>query len=87
MEKCNWCGRETDKGIYYGHKWYSSSFYCSNRCLNRAINSGIERPGGKSHSYSLLERIMGFIILASIAIPVIGAILDAIINSIVNLFK
>ncbi len=86
MEKCNWCGREVQNGVYYG-KGLFPSFYCSNRCLNRAIHSGMEKPGGKAHSASPVERFMIRLALIAFAIPVLAAILDAIINAISNLFK
>ena len=90
MGKCNWCGREAKSGIYYG-KGLFPTFYCSNRCLNRAISSGIERPGMKSHSASPLERFMNIVIFASFALPVLYAILDGIagwiISTIQNFFN
>lgn len=83
MGKCNWCGREAQNGVYYG-KGLFPSFYCSNRCLNRALQSGVEKPGGKAHSASPVQRFMNWVILLAFAIPVLAAILDGIINAILN---
>lgn len=86
MGKCNWCGREIQKGIYYGKGWFPS-FYCSNRCLNQAINNGFENRGGKSHTYSPFQRVVNMVILAAFAIPVVYALLDGIISTILSFFN
>ncbi len=87
MSKCNWCGREASKGVYYGHRWYSSSFYCSNRCLNRAIDTGIENPGGKRHTMSFWELIICIIFFGPVILSVIIAILKVMISYVVDFFK
>lgn len=83
MGKCNWCGREVQEGVYYG-KGLFPSFYCSNRCLNRALQSGVEKPGGKAHSASPLQRFLNWVLFFAFAIPVLAAVLDGIINAISN---
>lgn len=86
MGKCNWCGREVENGIYYGRGLFPS-FYCSNRCLNRDISTGVEKSGGKSHTSSPIQRIINIVMLGAFAIPVLYALIDGIISYIVKLFN
>ena len=83
MGKCNWCGRETAKGIYYGQGLFPT-FYCSNRCLNQAIKAGAEKVGGKSHSASPVQRFINIVLIAAFGIPVLYALIDGIISKLLN---